>query len=301
MFSAMFDMGSFLVALISVATATAFTIVIGAYYFTPKPDDSWKDPMPGGFRLPVSLMTPLLPLLPIGATQRRTTQEKLNKAGIAYALRPEELIACRWFGGFVGALAFAVVAPALGLAWNNVILTAVGALLLGYKYPDISLRDRINKRHHRIQKDFPFFLDLLLLCLRVGLTFTAAMEQSVSKMRSGPLKGELERTLRDVRTGVPRRDALTRTAERIGMSGFTNFVGAVNQAEESGAPLTDTLAAQAKQRLDERFQKAEDQANKAPVKLMFPLTVFLLPTTMIIVFFPIAVKFFQSGATQFFQ
>jgi len=114
------------------------------------------------------------------------------------------------------------------------------------------------------------------------------------------LKEEVERTMRDIRTGVPRRQAMSQTAERIGLSSFMNFVGAINQAEESGAPLTETLSAQAEQRLDERFQKAEDQANKAPVKLMLPLTLFLLPVTMIIVFFPIVVKLLHSGASSFF-
>ncbi|MDZ7787369.1 MAG: type II secretion system F family protein [Halofilum sp. (in: g-proteobacteria)] len=289
-----------LIGLIGLATAVAVGVVAFAYTFMPKSDDSWKDPMPSGFRIPVSLMTPLMPLLPISATNRRTTLDKLNHAGLAYAIRPEEMVACRWFGAIVGVACFLVIGPALGLGWQNMVLAALGAVVLGYKYPDISVRDRIKKRQHRIQKDFPFFLDLLLLCLKVGLTFTAAMEHSVNKMRKGPLRDELERTMRDIRTGVQRRDALSRTGDRIGLGAFTNFVGAVNQAEESGAPLVDTLAAQSTQRLNERFQKAEEMANKAPVKLMFPLVIFLLPTTMIIVFFPIAVKFFSSGAGSFF-
>lgn len=289
-----------LVALIGLASAIAVGVIACAYTFTPKSDDSWMDPMPSGFRLPVSLMRPVMSLVPLSAANRRKTLDRINHAGLGYAVRPEEVAACRWFGAMVGLVCFLIVGPALGLGWQSMVLAALGAVGLGYKYADIAINDRIKKRQHSIQKDFPAFLDLVLLCLKVGLTFTSALEHAVNKMRKGPLREEMERMTRDIRTGVQRRDALSRTGDRIGLGAFTNFVGAVNQAEESGAPLVETLAAQSSQRLNERFQKAEEMANKAPVKLMFPLVVFLLPTTMIIVFFPIAVKFFSSGASSFF-
>lgn len=300
----MFDLllSSPLVPVIAVGVSvSAFFAVLGiAYSLTPKADRTWKDPMPSGFYFAVSLMRPLMPALPVPDGSRRVIQAKLYSAGLAYAIRPEEIIACRWCGGLIGFGSFVLVGSVLGLSWQMTILLALVSVGLGFRYTDIVLRDRIKKRHHLIQKEFPFFLDLLLLCLKVGLTFTAALEHTIAKMSASPLREELERAMRDIRTGVPRRDALSRMSERIDLPAVTNFVGAVNQSEESGAPLTDTLAAQAEQRLEERFQKAEEQANKAPVKLMFPLVAFLLPTTLIIIFFPIAVKLFTSGATSFF-
>jgi tight adherence protein C len=289
-----------LILAVGMSATVGVAVVALGYAFAPSYDDSWKDPMPGGFRMAVTMMTPMLPLFELNEVRRRNVLETLTHAGLSYAIRPEEFVASCWLGAFVSLMAALIVIPVLGLGAANTALGAIGAVALGYKYPNIAVRDRIKQRQHRIQKDFPFFLDLILLCLRVGLTFTAAMEQAVTKMREGPLKEEVERTMRDIRTGVPRRQAMSQTAERIGLSSFMNFVGAINQAEESGAPLTETLSAQAEQRLDERFQKAEDQANKAPVKLMLPLTLFLLPVTMIIVFFPIVVKFLHSGASSFF-
>lgn len=290
----------FLIFAIGLSVALIVGIVGIAYALSPKVGSEWSDPMPSGFHYAVAIMRPVMPALPMSESSRRAIQAKLYSAGLAYAIRPHDVVACRWFGGLVGFSSFLLVGPVLGLTWQSTLLLALASVGLGFKYTDIVLRDRIKKRHHQMQKEFPFFLDLLLLCLKVGLTFTASLENTLNKMNKSPLREEFERAMRDVRTGVPRRDALSRTSERINMPAITNFIGAVNQSEESGAPLTDTLAAQAEQRLEERFQKAEEQANKAPVKLMFPLVAFLLPTTLIIVFFPIAVKIFTSGAAAFF-
>ena len=91
-------------------------------------------------------------------------------------------------------------------------------------------------------------------------------------------------------------DALRRMDERVRIPQVTSFISAVIQAERMGASLGSTFRSQADQRRSERFQQAEKLAMEAPVKLIFPLVAFIFPVTFLVLMFPIAVKFMQSGA-----
>ena len=101
--------------------------------------------------------------------------------------------------------------------------------------------------------------------------------------------------VRDLRSGLPRADALRRMDERLVMPEITSFVGTVIQSEKMGASLGNALRSQAEQRRTERFQRAEKQAMEAPVKLIGPLMMFIFPCTFIVIGFPIVIKFMKSG------
>jgi tight adherence protein C len=117
----------------------------------------------------------------------------------------------------------------------------------------------------------------------------------MEKGPAGPLRHEFFMVVRDLRSGLPRADALRRMESRLQMLEITSFVGAVIQAEKMGARLGTALRAQAEQRRVERFQRAEKLAMEAPVKLIGPLMMFIFPVTFIVIGFPIAMKFMQSG------
>ena len=180
-------------------------------------------------------------------------------------------------------------------------IAADGSLApFAYLYPDIWLRDATRKRQLRFEKEFPFFLDVLVLGMKAGLTFTAAVEQSIEQLRDGPVRQEFARYLRETRTGVARRVALDRLAQRVVIPAVTNFTASVTQAEETGGSLGEVLADQARQRRQERFLRAEKLANQAPVKMLFPLIALLFPITFIIIGFPIVIQLIDSGAFQMF-
>jgi len=172
---------------------------------------------------------------------------------------------------------------------------------LGYYYPEIWLKDIVKKRRAIVDKQFPFFLDLLVLTMRAGLNFGSATDHAVSKMTMGPIKAEFTRMLRDIRTGMSRQEALVNLSIRMDVASITNFVAAVNQADETGGELVPALIAQSKQRRTERFLLAEKKANQAPVKMLLPLVVFLFPIIFIIIFFPIIYRAQSSGTMSFFQ
>jgi len=170
----------------------------------------------------------------------------------------------------------------------------VGAVL-GYFYPSIWLQDTRKRRYLLVQKAMPMFLDFITMAVEAGLNLTGALNQVVQKGPPGPLRQEFFMVVRDLRSGLPRADALRRMESRLMMPEVSSFVGTVIQAEKMGASLGSALRSQADQRRSERFQRAEKQAMEAPVKLIGPLMMFIFPVTFIVIGFPIAMKFLKSG------
>jgi tight adherence protein C len=227
-------------------------------------------------------------------------QAQLDAAGAAYLISPAEFLIIRRVLGVVGTITAVVAILGFKLRDPLHIAMAVGFIPLAILYPDLRLREVTKRRQTRFEKDFPFFLDVLVLAMKAGLNFIAALEQAVNSLRGGPVKQEFSRYLRESRAGLSRRAALDRLAARVMLPAVTNFVAAVTQAEQTGGSLGDVLADQARQRRQERFLRAEKLANQAPVKMLFPLIALLFPTTFIIIGFPIAIQLLEAGALNLF-
>jgi tight adherence protein C len=261
-------------------------------------DVAWRDELP-------LLLRGLRPALrwytagvqdTLSAPKRETLQIQLNAAGLAYITTPAEFIVIRRFAFVVGiAIALYVIVV---LAVRNPFHVALASSVapFAYMYPDLWLRDTTRRRQNRFEKDFPFFLDVLVLGMKAGLTFTAAVEQAIEQLRESPVRQEFSRYLRETRAGVTRRVALDRLAARTLIPAVTNFVASVSQAEETGGSLGEVLADQARQRRQERFLRAEKLANQAPVKMLVPLIALLFPITFIIIGFPIVIQLVDAGA-----
>jgi tight adherence protein C len=146
-----------------------------------------------------------------------------------------------------------------------------------------------------VQRTLPAYLDFITMAVEAGLNMTGALTQAMDKGPAGPLKHEFFMVVRDLRSGLPRADALRRMEARLQMPEVTSFVGTVIQAERMGASLGSALRVQAEQRRIERFQRAEKAAMEAPVKLIGPLMMFIFPVTFIVLGFPIAMKFLAMG------
>jgi tight adherence protein C len=144
-------------------------------------------------------------------------------------------------------------------------------------------------------KALPLYLDIVTLCVEAGLNLTSALTQAVQKGPANPFKAELNRVLRDIRTGRPRADAFRGLAERLQMPAVSSVVSAMITADRQGSALGPILRAQSEQRRNERFQRAEKLAMEAPVKMLFPLIAFIFPCTFAVIGFPIAMKFLQEG------
>lgn len=146
------------------------------------------------------------------------------------------------------------------------------------------------RRQTEIRKLLPFALDLLTLAMEAGLDFTSALMRIVSKMEDSPLGQEFSLTLREIQLGKARSNALRDFAIRVDVPEVRTVIASLIQAEELGASLGPVLRIQAAQQRERRSQRAEETAMKAPVKMLFPLTLFIFPNTLIIIFTPIVIR-----------
>ena len=226
----------------------------------------------------------------MSATKRAALLARLKRAGQEYSLTPEQFLG----GKVVSAIGFGLVGLVLASSSAKGVGVLLGALL-GFVYPDIWLRDHTLKRNLLILKSLPFFLDIVTLSVEAGLNLTGALQKAVDRCPPGPLLVEVNRVLRDIRGGKPRVEALRGMADRLDYSPVSSLVSALVQGELMGSSLGPVLRAQSDQRRTERFLRAEKLAMEAPVKMLGPLIMFIFPCTFIVLFFPIAVQFMNSG------
>jgi tight adherence protein C len=206
------------------------------------------------------------------------------------------------------ALALAVAASLV--AGSLVLLVAAsdgpppaGALLvvpfagaLGAFLPVFWLSSQAKARQAAMERSLPDSLDLLTVCVEAGLGLDAAFRQ-VAEKQHGPLADEVRQMLREIGVGKARRDALLDLAARTDLDDVRSFVNAVIQAEQLGTSLARVLRAQAQRLRTRRRQRAEQEARRAPVKMVFPLVFCLMPSLFIFILGPVIVQvieFLQS-------
>jgi tight adherence protein C len=202
--------------------------------------------------------------------------------------RPEDFVAMQECAAIGGGLVIVYMWAALGLKpiWIPVAMVVAGLFL-----PDRWLRDQVIKRHLLITRALPYNLDLLTLSVEAGLDFTAALAKVVERGRKGPLLDELALVLRQLKMGKTRAESLKMMVERVNLSALTTFVGALIQADKMGTPLGKVLRIQSAQLRVERSQRAEKLAGEAPVKMLGPLILCIMPTVFIILFAPVIFQF----------
>ncbi|WGS54603.1 type II secretion system F family protein [Paraburkholderia sp. D15] len=260
----------------------------------PQEDRAFLDPLPKSLR-------PLWPLVNFVVHHfgRRfspklveKTDLQLRLTSLTFLMNAHQFIALSMISS---ALAMLVALALMAVLGMFSVLAALGIALLGYYYPRIWTRDVRRRRIAQILKQLPVYLDFLTLAVEAGLNINGALQKAVEKGPAGPLRWELEHVLRDLKSGLNRTEALRRLDDRLRIKEITNLVGTVVQAERMGSGLAKSLRFQSEQRRSERFQRAEKQAMEAPVKLVFPLLMFIFPITFIVLGFPIAMKFVQEG------
>jgi len=180
---------------------------------------------------------------------------------------------------------------------SNALLLLIVFGVLGYFLPELWLRSKINKRKEEILKAMPDALDLLTICVGAGLGFDAAMNKVVEKW-DNELAFEFGRVLREVQLGKTRREALRDMADRVDVPEMTSFVAAIIQSEQLGVSLGKVLQIQADNMRIKRRQRAEEAAQKAPVKMLFPLVFLVMPALFLVLLGPavmIVVQMFVGG------
>lgn len=195
----------------------------------------------------------------------------------------------------IGALALvAMTVLSQGTPPSQVFLLTIGGTLTGFFLPQFYLSRNVTKRQKNIRRAMPDALDLLTICVEAGLGFDAAMAKVVEKWNN-QLSLAFNRVLQEIQLGKLRREALRSMSENIGISEMTSFVAAVIQSEQLGVSMAKVLRIQADQMRVRRRQLAEEEAHKAPIKMLIPMAFIIFPSLLIILLAPAAFQIMKSG------
>lgn len=180
-----------------------------------------------------------------------------------------------------------------GAAVGWMIIVAPALAVVGGFIPFLVLRRLAKNRQKRIWRSMPSGLDLLTTCVEAGLSLDFGL-QRVAERFHGPLADEINRVMREMALGKPRREALEDMAKRIGLDDMTTFINSLLQAEALGTSVGAVLRVQASQMRLRRRQKAEQTARQAPVKMVFPLVLFLMPSLFIVTLGPVILNVMKA-------
>jgi tight adherence protein C len=201
-------------------------------------------------------------------------------------------IAILFFGIFLGLRAFVFT------IMNSQLTIVLCAFLpcLGFYLPEIWLRQKTDKRKEKLLNSLPDALDLLVVCVEAGMGLDEAINRVAkeSNLQNPELSQELKLVGLELRAGKQRQDALKNLAERTNLDEVKNLVTLLVQADNFGTSIAHTLRVYSDSFRTERFQRAEEMAGKLPVKLMFPLIMFIFPALFIVVIGPGAISIYRN-------
>lgn len=191
-----------------------------------------------------------------------------------------------------------LVFAALGFAFGGGIslqglLAACGAAAVGFFLPDLLVYNIGLNRQKLLRLGLSDALDMLTVCVEAGQGFDAALMQ-VARAVTGPVAGEFARVLQEIQIGKPRGEAFTAMAKRTSVEEMRTFVTALVQADRLGLPIGAVLREQAQQMRLVRRQRAQAQAQKVTVKILFPLIFCIFPVLMIVVIGPGAIRLMDA-------
>ncbi len=212
-------------------------------------------------------------------------RKRLMLAGLAERVRPEEFIVIQLCTMVLGAGLGYVMGTMLGFSSTGTLRMAAFLAIIGVAFPESRLGSKREDRHTSIRRDLPDVLDLLVISVEAGVGLEGAIEV-VGKHFDSPLSHELNRMLREMELGVPRRTALQNLKRRVALPEVSSFVLSLIQADGLGMPLGKVLRVQANEMRSKRRQWAREKAAKLPVKILFPMFLFIFPALFVVVLGP---------------
>jgi tight adherence protein C len=180
----------------------------------------------------------------------------------------------------------------LNFGLGAIIIFVLFSMMASLFLPNFYLKQKIKKRSSKALKELPDVLDLLTVSLEAGLGFDSALSKLVSK-KHGVLSSEFQRCLEEIRLGKTRREALSGVRERLALDECRTLISSILQAEKLGIGMVQVLRVQSEEARDQRKQRAEEAAMKAPIKMLFPLILFIFPCIFIILLGPVVIQFIE--------
>lgn len=215
----------------------------------------------------------------------QNNKKMLEKAGVLRETTYEKFVARKAVFMTISATIAVVVTLVLTNDWGNALLLAIVTAFLIHTVFRFVISKKTNKRVQEIIKSLPYSLDLITVSVEAGLSLDGSIGRIVSNIE-GPLSEEFGQTLKEMRMGIEKKDALKAMSERVGNRDLSTLLSSMIQADELGVSLGKILRIEGDQLREKRKQAAKEKAMKAPIKMLFPLMLFIFPTIFVIVLGP---------------
>jgi tight adherence protein C len=230
-----------------------------------------------------------------GPEREARMREQLMAAGF-YSLQPGRFLGYRVLIAAVSTIFriwLAVVSESFGVTF---VLTLPFFILGGWFLPMRFVKMRARRRLNELEKELPELIDLLVVTVEAGLGFVGAMKMAAERL-SGPLGQEINLTLQEQAMGLSTSEALRHMQRRVDTPGMQSFVRAVLQGETLGVPTAEIMRSLAVEMRKRRRAAAEERAQKAPIKILFPLVFLIFPAMFIVILGPAVYDFMKTFST----
>ena len=196
------------------------------------------------------------------------------------------------YGVFIGIVASLISYLFLDIDNLTVLKIYILASLIYYLLNYIQILSKINKRRAKISKSLPDIIDTISVSVEAGLSFDGSVNRMINSIDT-ILVDEFEYALKQMRVGVERKKALKQLGNRCGVEEVSTFISAVNQSEELGVSISNILKIQSKDIRQKRYQKIREKSMKAPIKLLFPIVLFIFPSIFYVLLGPAIIKIME--------
>jgi tight adherence protein C len=225
----------------------------------------------------------------ISSTKEEVLEKKLLQAGNPFGMT--------YIDYQVLKISMRIFAPALSIIFGKFMGGSIGEIIflafigfmVGFFTPDWYIKQKIKLRYKLALKELPDFLDLLTVCLEAGLGFDLALSKVISK-NTGILSTEFHISLEEIRLGKTRKEALSGIKERLEFDEVKSLINNILQAEKLGISIVQVLRIKSAEEREKRKQRAEEEAMKAPIKILFPLVLFIFPSIFIVLLGPAVIQ-----------
>jgi tight adherence protein C len=227
-----------------------------------------------------------------GRFSEAEVRKRLVAAGM-YGSTPRKILGYQVLLAIFLTLLALWLAPALGVPAIPTILIAAGAGALGWFLPNVYINRQRRLRFKKIDRQMPDLIDLLVVTVEAGLGILASMRLA-SETIPDPLGQELRLTLQEQRMGLSTSEAIESFGRRADTTNVRIFVRSLTQGEKLGISIGTTLRNLALEMRKRRKAMVEEQAQKLPIKLLFPLGFLILPAIFIVLLVPAFIRIYQT-------
>jgi tight adherence protein C len=224
------------------------------------------------------------------ASYGQRLQHRLDLAGNPRGWPADRVMAFKGAGLVLGGLIGGLVGLKHGV---GVVIYPIVAGAVGFFVADVVIRNLGQKRQVEIQKGLPDALDMMTVCVEAGLGFDSAVSR-VALNLEGPMATECARVLQEMQFGMSRSEALRALVNRTNVAELRTFVSSLIQSSELGISIGVVLREQAKEMRIKRRQRAEEKAQKLPVKILMPLITCLLPAMFVVILGPAIIQIIHT-------